>query len=189
MFIRAVDEGLERLLRAALPLPSDVGDITFDSPSSTWSAQLSRITVNLFLYDVARSSHPSRTATARVDANGRLERRLPQPMVQLRYLVSAWAGSARDEHQLLGDVFSALAIVPTIPDEFLATDLSSPVHLALDEDENNRLREVWGAVGGNLKASFTLQAAVAADAFDWQSAPPLVERVATLLAPIPRPAR
>jgi hypothetical protein len=164
-----------------------VGDITFDSPSSTWSAQLSRITVNLFLYDVARSSHPSRAPVARVDANGRLERRLPQPMVQLCYLVSAWAGSARDEHQLLGDVFSRLAITQSIPDEFLSTDLSSSVHLFLDADGDNRLREIWGAVGGNLKASFTLQASVAADSFDWQSAPPLVERVSTLLAPIPKP--
>jgi hypothetical protein len=77
MFIRTVDDGLEKLLRAELPLPDDLGDVTFEAPTSGWSAQLSRITVNLFLYDVARSELPSRSLTQRQDSNGRPERRAP----------------------------------------------------------------------------------------------------------------
>ncbi|MCU1688834.1 MAG: hypothetical protein JWN20_762, partial [Jatrophihabitantaceae bacterium] len=59
MLIPIVEDGLEAMLRSALPLPADVGDISFDPPASTWSAQLSRITVNLFLFEVARISQPS----------------------------------------------------------------------------------------------------------------------------------
>lgn len=188
MFIRAVDDSVERLIRAALPLPPEIGDVSFDVPSSTWSAQLSRLTVNLFLYDITRSGHPSRSQVARMDANGRLERRPPQPMMQLSYLVSAWAGSPRDEHQLLGDVISRLAVIQTVPEEFLASEISSSVQLFLDEDPSNRPREIWGAVGGSAKASFTLQATAATDSFDWQLAPPLVERVSALVAPTPEPA-
>lgn len=187
MFIRGVDEGLEKMLRVSLPLPPEVGDITFDAPSNTWSAQLSRLTVNLFLYDVARSTHPSNAPLQRLDANGLRERRAPQPMIGLRYLVSAWAGSSRDEHQLLGDVVSMLAAVGAIPSEYASPSASSVVHLSVETDENNRLREIWGAIGGNLKASFTLLASVAADSFDWHTAAPRVETVTALLAPKPVP--
>ena len=63
MFISHVDSGLEKLLRTRLPLPEEMGDVSFDAPSGTWSAQLSRITVNLFLYDIQRSSQPSAPST------------------------------------------------------------------------------------------------------------------------------
>ena len=120
VFISNVDSGLERLLRARLPLPEEVGDVAFDTPSSGWSAQLSRITVNFFLYDVQRSTLPSRSATLRPEENGGSQlRRRPQPMVQLAYLVSAWAGNPRDEHQLLGRVVSLLAGTEVLPDEHL----------------------------------------------------------------------
>ena len=109
MFIRNVDESLERFIRERLALSDDLGDVTFEAPTSNWSAQLSRITVNLFLYDVGLSNQPSRTALRRVAEDGAAQQRAPQPMVRLGYLVSAWAGSPRDEHQLLGDLVSLFA--------------------------------------------------------------------------------
>jgi hypothetical protein len=187
VFIRVVDEGLEHLLRAELPLPADVGDISFDAPTGTWAAQLSRITVNLFLYDVSRSSLPSRSLPQRVDANGRAQHRPQQPMVRLSYLVSAWAGNARDEHQLLGDVISRCAALGELPAQHVTGDLSSPVHLTFADDERNRQREVWSGVGGQLKPSFTLQANVAADTFGWRDQAPVVTRIEALMPP--RPAR
>jgi len=186
MFIRAVDDGLERLLRVSLPLPEAVGDITFDAPTSNWSAQLSRITVNLYLYDVMRSAQPTRSATQRLDANGKPERRAPQPMIQLGYLVSAWAGSPRDEHQLLGDLVSRLASIQVIPAEYLPTTVSSSVQLTVAEDPRSRLRDIWSGAGGQLKASFTMQLTVAADTFDWTDQAPAVTTVAALVAPKPR---
>jgi hypothetical protein len=185
VFIRVVDEGLERLLRAELPLPTDIGDITFDAPSRNWSAELSRLTVNLFLYDVTRSSVPSQSPTVRATGDGRGEQRAPQPMMQLSYLVSAWAGSPRDEHQLLGQVVSCLAGRTSLAVDFLPSPLSSPVHLSLREDEHNKLREIWTSAGGQLKASFTLIVTVAADTFDWTEQAPLVKSVEALAAPIP----
>ena len=72
MIIPTVDTGLEALLRDRLPLPATLGDISFESPSGTWSAQLSRITVNLFLFGVGRSGQQPRPATDRV-VDGRKE--------------------------------------------------------------------------------------------------------------------
>ena len=175
VFISHVDSALEKLLRTRLPLPEELGDISFDAPSGTWSAQLSRITVNLFLYDVQRSTMPSAPAV-RTSGDGAAQRRRAQPMIQLGYLVSAWAGSPRDEHQLLGDVVSIIAGVEAIPSDLLPDGLSSSVRLTMG-DGDNRVREIWSASGGSLKASFSLMATVAADTFDWELVPPLVERV------------
>jgi Pvc16 N-terminal domain len=179
VFISHVDFGLERLLRTRLPLPEDVGDVSFDAPSGTWSAQLSRITVNLFLYDVQRSTQPSVAHLRPGDAGRPSERRRPQPMIQLDYLVSAWAGSPRDEHQLLGDVVSLLSGLETIPADLLPDELSSTVRLTLGGGVSQP-REIWSAAGGSLKASMNLQATVAADTFDWEVQAPAVERIDAL---------
>ena len=181
MLIPVVEDGLERLLRATLPLPPEQGDISFDQPSAQWSAQVNRLTVNLFLYGVSRSSQASRTPMTRTTSEGVVERRFALPMVQLSYLVSAWAGSPRDEHELLGDVLTRLLAHQVVPPEHLPRPLSSGVQLALATDEITRPRDVWGGLGSNLKASFTLLVTVAADAYDWRTAPPEVAEVAPAL--------
>ncbi|GAA5156646.1 DUF4255 domain-containing protein [Nocardioides marinquilinus] len=179
MFINNVDSGLERMVRDRLPLPEDIGDVTFDAPTSTWSAQLSRITVSFFLYDVRRSTLPSRSATLRPQEGRQALRRRPQPMVELCYLVSAWAGSSRDEHQLLGDMISLLAATDSIPQPLLPDELSTPVQLSMGDDRSLG-RELWGSIGGNLKGSVTLLATVGADSFDWEEQAPPVERIAAM---------
>jgi hypothetical protein len=181
MFIRIVDDSLERMLRGVLPLPEELGDVSFDIPSGNWSAQLSRITVNLYLYQAGRSTQPGRSLNQRTGANGNLQRRQAQPMIELRYLISAWAGSPRDEHQLLGDLISRLMAVNSIPEQYLTGELSSAVSLSADADDDNKLREIWGGAHAPLKAAFTLQATVAADSFDWTEAPPSVERIQALV--------
>jgi hypothetical protein len=143
------------------------------------------VTVNLFLYDVSRSPHPMRSATRRVTDSGNGQRSVPQPMVMLSYLCSAWAGTVKDEHILLGDLISRLMAIETIPPELLAQELSSSAQLGFAEDSANKLREIWSGLGGQLKASFTMQVHVAADTFDWVEQAPPVERVEGLTAPVP----
>lgn len=178
MFISHVDAALEKLVRTRLGLTEDLADVAFDVPSSTWSAQLTRITVNLFLYDVSRSAQPSRSQT-RPTATGEGQPamfRRPQPMIQLSYLVSAWAGSPRDEHQLLGDLTSLLAGLEQVPPELPSEDLSSSIQLALG-DERNTGRELWQGAGGSLRPAIFVRATVAADTFDWEQQAPAVERI------------
>jgi len=81
---------------------------------------------------------PPRPAASRPGPDGRAEHRAPLPMVQLSYLVSAWAGSTRDEHQLLGDVLTRLVAQQVLPVEHLAAPLESSVQLSLAVDELNR---------------------------------------------------
>lgn len=185
MFIRMLDEGLEKLLREELPMPAHLGEITFEAPTSSWSAQLSRLTVNLFLYEVSRSSQPTRSPTIRTGADGRAERRFPLPTVQLSYLLSAWAGSPRDEHQLLGDVVNRLVAHSCLDAKYLPAEVASTVDMSFGDDPHNRTREIWTALGGQLKASFTMQLTVAADAFGWTEPAPAVQRIEALTAPLP----
>ncbi|MBO3088038.1 DUF4255 domain-containing protein [Cellulomonas dongxiuzhuiae] len=183
MLIPAVQDGLERLLRASLPLPTEQGDVVFDAPTSTWSATVNRLTVNLFLYDVARSGQPARMdAPVRHTDGTVVRRRFPLPMVELSFLVSAWAGSTRDEHQLLGDVLTRLLAHPTVPAEHAPAALESSVQLAVATDERNRPRDLWTSLGGQVRASFTLVTTVAADAYPWRDAPTAVAGVETRLS-------
>jgi len=184
MFIAGVDQALEALLRARLPLPPQVGDVSFDPPNETWSASLSRLTVNLFLYNVGRSGQPSRAPVARGGEDGTpAEKRRLLPMIELGYLVSAWAGSPRDEHQLLGDVLSICAGLSLLPDEFMPEGLNSSVALQLGDEL--KPREVWQSVGGKLKPSFVMRCTVAADTWDWELQAPPVERIQALSDRVP----
>lgn len=186
MFISVLEDGLEKLIRRELSLSEEVGDVTFEAPTTNWSAQLSRVTVNLFLYDVSRSRQPPRSLMRReAGDDGRVQRRALQPMVRLSYLVSAWAGSIKDEHMLLGDLISRLIAADAVPADLLTQELSTSVNLSFGEDDLNKNREIWSGLGGNLKASFTLQADLGADTFDWIDAAPPVERIEALAAPVP----
>lgn len=179
MFISNVDAGLEKMLRDRLPLPDDVGDVVFEPPNGTWAASLSRITVNLFLYDVQRSNQPSRSATLRADEGKPVQRRRPQPMIRLSYLLSAWAGSPRDEHQLLGDLISLMAATEQVPARYFPQPPMTSVTLALG-DERSQPRELWTATGGQLKASTVFQVTLGADSFDWEAAAPPVDRISAM---------
>ncbi len=186
MIIPAIDAGLESLVRDRLPLPVEVGDVSFEPPSGSWSAQLSRITVNLFLFGTGRSAQPPRPAVDRVQ-DGRAQRRLPIPMLQMNYLVTAWAGTVRDEHQLIGEVLTLFLQHQVLPGELLPPDLVSPVQIAVAHHDNSRAKDVWSTVGGTIKPSFELVLTTAGDALPFADLPPAVQRISALVAPKPRP--
>jgi hypothetical protein len=185
MAIAAIDHALEALLRAALPLPEEVGDVSFDVPDGSWGSQLSRITVNVYLFDVARSSQPSRPADRRVREDGRVELRGPLPVVKLSYMVSAWAGNTNDEHQLLSEVLTALVTYQQIPEEYLAEPFAGAVQMALAQREGRRPGDLWGGLGGRMKPTLELEVTVPLSSEPWLLAPPSVERIAGLVAPRP----
>lgn len=187
MIIPVIDAGLESMIRAEVPLPATVGDVSFDPPSGTWSAQLSRITVNLFLFGVGRSPQPPRPVVERV-VDGVRQRRPQLPMIELHYLVSAWAGTVRDEHQLIGELLGHFIEHQTLLPEHVQTTLASQIQLAIAPHDNNRAKDVWSTVGGTIKPSFELVVTSAIDALPFEDLPPAVERIKALVAPHgPRP--
>lgn len=182
MIIPVIDAGLEALIREKLPLPAALGDVSFDPPSGTWSAQLSRITVNLFLFGVGRSGQPPRPTVDRV-VDGVRQRRPQLPMIELHYLVSAWAGTVRDEHQLTGELLGHFILHQVLPAEHLPDEVASPIQLAVAPHDNSRAKDVWSTVGGTIKPSFELIVTSAIDALPFIDLPPEVERIEGLVAP------
>jgi hypothetical protein len=176
VFIRVIDEGLERLLRKQLPLPADVGDVSFAVPSAGWGDRLTKPTVNLFLYEIKPSARPAPSVVRRTDVDGRAQRRRPSPVLEMNYLVSAWAGTPLVEHQLLGEVVNQLSVLATLPIGTATTEVASPVQLIFGGDSENNVRDLWMAAGGRLKASFTMSVVTAIDVFPWvDQAPPVTE--------------
>jgi len=182
--IPAIDHALEELLRAAVPLPPELADISFDTPDGTWGAQLSRITVSLFLFDVSRSSLPPQPPASRTREDGRVETRPALPLIRLSYLVSAWAGNTTDEHQVLGDVLTGLLKHDAIPPAYLSTELPGSAKLRIGAGDMHKPGELWGALQGKLKPAFELEVTVPFDA-DWTLAAPLVTTVQGQVEPRP----
>lgn len=187
MIVAAIDNGLEAMIRAELPLPVDVGDVSFDPPSGTWSAQLNRITVNVFLFGVSRSPQPPRPALDRPGPDNRIHRRPPLPMLQLNYLVTAWAGTVNDEHQLIGDVLTTFLLHGVIPAGHFSTPLEGAAQLAVAPYDNSRAKDVWSTVGGTIKPSFELIVTVPVDALPFQDLGPRVERIRSMVERRDRP--
>lgn len=183
--IPTVDAGLESLLRQELPLPAALGDVSFDPPSGSWSAQLSRITVNLFLFGVGRSNQQPRPPAERT-VDGQRQRRPALPMIDLRYLVTAWTGSIRDEHQLLGDLFGLLLRHQQLPADHLPTPLATGVQLAVPPTDDARINGVWSTIGGTIKPSFELLVTTAAADLDFEGVATPVQRIEAMVAPKPR---
>ncbi|HZC72288.1 MAG TPA: DUF4255 domain-containing protein [Jatrophihabitans sp.] len=177
MFIRRVDESLDRMLRAELPLPIEVADVSFDAPTPGWAAGVSRPTVSLFLYEVLPSRRPAQAVGLRVDAAGQVQRRRALPMVDLNYLVSAWAATSLEEHDLLGRLASFFAGQGSVPAAHLPDDSIGDLQLFFGGDDRNQLRDIWRAAGGELKGSFTVSLVVAADSAGWYDEAPPVARV------------
>lgn len=182
MIIPVIDAGLERMIRESLPLPPTLGDVSFDPPSGTWSAQLSRITVNLFLFGVGRSPQPPRPAVDRV-VDGVAQRRPQLPMIELHYLVSAWAGTIRDEHQLTGELLGHFVLNQVLPAGFLPDSITSPIQIAIAPHDNSRAKDVWSTVGGTIKPSFEIVITTPIDALPFADLPPAVKRIEALVAP------
>lgn len=185
MVIAAVDHALESLLRAALPLPEEVGDVSFEAPDRGWGSQLSRVTVNVYLFDVTRSAQPPRPAEKRVREDGRVEVRGQLPVVKLSYMVTAWAGSVGDEHQLLGEVLTALVTHQVVPEEHLPEPFAGAVQLALAQREGRRPGDLWSGLDGRMKPVLELEVTVPLSSQPWLLAPPSVDRIAGLVAPRP----
>lgn len=186
MIIPTIDTALENLVRAELPLSSTAGDVSFDPPSGTWSAQLSRITISFFLFGIGRSTQQPRPPAERV-VDGQRQRRQALPMLDLHYLVTTWTGSIRDEHQLIGDVFGCLLRTQVMPAEHLPIDLDTRVQLAIAPQDTNRIKDVWSSIGGTVKPSFELVVTTAVDAVPFADLPTPVERIEAMVAPKPAP--
>jgi len=172
-------------LRRAVPLPAAVVDVSFAAPDRAWGAGVTRPTVNVFLWDIRRNLALSTTGLGQHYSDGhQVLRRPTDPVVDLRYLVTAWATEQGDEHQLLGSVLRSVVAHSALPEADLPKPLQgSPfVKLALASEEARVPGEFWSALDGRLKPGLQVVVTLPVGAFEWVPAGP----PATSVTVVPR---
>jgi hypothetical protein len=178
--IHLVDRAVERFLRQAVPLAEATVDVSFNAPDRTWGAGLTRPAVNVFLWEVTRNPSFQRSGMQqRIADDGAIQRRPATPVVDLHYLVTAWATELADEHQLLGNILTSILAHRRLPEEVLPDSLAGTrigLHLA---DADKRVPgEFWSALDGRLKPGLQLELNLPLEVFEWAATAPPAEEVA-----------
>lgn len=186
--IEHVDRALERFLREKTPLPESSVAVSFEVPDKAWGASRTRPTVNVFLFEMFRSPQLMRTGMERrVDESGKRQRRPDTPVVDLHYLLTAWASEPRDEHELLGSVLSCVLAHNRLPEECLSEPLADKrCRLQLAPFDMRPPGELWSALGGP-RAAVQVLASIPFEVFAWRDEAPPAESVAAMVAALPSP--
>lgn len=122
-----IDETLEAFLRATVPLSAVDIDVSFEPPTQEWAAKLSRPTVNVYLWDIRRSTSRAVAGMETYERDGVQMRRMAQPRVELSYALSVWTTEYEDERTLMGSLLGAMLAHSEVPEAYIASGLS---HLA-----------------------------------------------------------
>jgi hypothetical protein len=155
--IQHLDASIEAHFRKAVPLAPAI-DVSFATPDKRWGAARTKPTINFFLWDVrkdGRSAHSGYQEERH--PNGELHRLLPDPEIALRFLVTAWAGEPKDEHQLLGAVLRAALLHDTLDEDAIVPDLPSvgPVFIDVGSGDG-KPNDFWNSLDGQLKPNLEL---------------------------------
>lgn len=157
--LEELDGSLRNFLRAGVPLRADDIDIEFATPDKEWSSRLSRSTVNLFLYDVRRSTTRAVSGRSVRQTERGYSSAFRAPLIRTRYLITVWTAESTDEHRVLGDILRLLAVTGSLPSEHLVGDLAGlddPVELGLGGDDGMRPNEMWSPLGVAPRANIEL---------------------------------
>lgn len=169
--INFIDRALEQFLRDQVPLPESSIGVSFETPDKAWGSALNRPTVNVFLWDLSRSSQTALTGLDQRRSDDGIERRLVNPAVDFHYLITAWATEVRDEHQLLGSILqSVMSRGQLPPDSLPAGTIEGPGKISLASSDDHMPGEFWSALGGRLKPGLQLKVTASLPVYDWQTA-------------------
>ena len=181
--LHLLDESIEAFLRSEVPLGARDVDVAFDAPDKEWVSKLSRPTVNLFLWDMSRSSERMHAGMRQVEKNGQLSRGWAPIPVEFRYLITAWTSEHSDEHQLLGNLLVSILANKVFPQDYLATGLSDigEITMTMSSSGDRLQTDLWKALDGQLKPGIDLVLTLRIDASVYEpvAAPPSGVDVAT----------
>ena len=159
-----IDQSIECFLRATVPLSATDIDVSFKPPDREWGAKLTRPTVNVFLWDIRKSSARARSGMEELERNGRTVRRVALPVIELRYIVTAWTSDHGDERALLGGLMRSILSHSELPREFLPhglADVRPPTILMARAGEEHV--DVFKALEGQLKPGINMIVATEVD--------------------------
>jgi len=163
--IRDLDDSLKQFLtnQAAPGSLLQSADISFDLPDATWRGALTKLTVNLYLYDVRQNLQlrTNEPLIQRSPDGTRAIHRLAPARIDCAYCITAWSVANSDavleEHRLLSQVLLVLLRNPTIPAGDLVGSLTSQIPpyptVVASQDGVKNQPEFWNALDQRLKPS------------------------------------
>jgi hypothetical protein len=154
--LEQVDACLESLVRAWVPLSATDVDVSFETPTREWNARLTRPTVNLFLWDLKRSAKFARTGLDRFERDGAGMQRMASPMLEMRYLITAWTQDHRDERALLSGLVRTVLRAGEVPASFVPAELGDEgvtVSLASADDPPT---DTYKIIDNTMKAALDI---------------------------------
>ncbi|MCA9921802.1 MAG: DUF4255 domain-containing protein [Anaerolineales bacterium] len=171
--ISDLDQTIENLLTAEIPIQNGEIDVKFDQPTREWSVRLSRPTINLFLYDLRENNVLRQHQWERVmEANGRShthnvsQKRTPF-RIDCHYMLTAWAANPQDEHRLLTRAMLALFRFPVLMPNQLKGELANqPFKLQTrlaGHDKLTNPAELWGSMDNEMRPSISYIVTLALD--------------------------
>ncbi len=190
--LHLLDESLESMLRRQMRISKADVDVAFDAPDNEWAGRVTKPTINLFLWDIRRSTDESVAGRERVMRNGREMWQDRPPRLAFSYLVTAWTTETRDEHRLLGQALQALLATPEIAAEHLVGELAelSPLpSLRVARPQAKDFAEFWSAIDGQLKPGLDVTVVATVDPQVGIPAGPPTERFETVLVDRTEPGR
>lgn len=157
--LQLLDESLEDFLRAEVGLTKDEVDIVFEAPDDEWRAGVTKPTVNLFLWDIRRSTDEASAGREQIEKDGTVYWRMRPPRMVFRYLCTAWTNEVQDEHRLLGLCLAAFLANRSLPEQYLkgvVADMEPGPTVRVAAHDAKDFAEFWSALEGQLKPGLDL---------------------------------
>lgn len=168
-----LDRAIKKLLHHEIPRVQR-GEVTvyFDQPTQQWRERLgNQPAINIFLYDVRennilRQHQWEEQLKPEQYHNGRRQKRTPF-RVDCTYILTTWANTPEDEHELLSECMMTLFAYPVLPKEILQGELEKqPFELTTRLASHDKLTnpaELWSALDNQLRPSITYTITIAFD--------------------------
>ena len=134
--------------------------VSFDVPTAAWAEGLTAPALNLYLYDLKESRAQRRVEWEQGQVNGRTVERPPPVLIDVSYVITAWADNPEQEHGLLSAALAIAYSHPALPDAVRAGALAE--EWAYEHQLLTRVAQphgeglgaaFWAALGGSHKAS------------------------------------
>lgn len=165
--LKDLDETIKELLTQKYLTPENQTnqiDIVFNRPDKEWEGKVTRLTINLFLYDI-RENLQLRGNERYLTRNGTTgTETYAATRIDFTYLISVWSKASstveiEEEHEVLGKVLTTLLSYPILPPEVLQGEIaqqSQPPRAWIAQPEDTpKTWEFWGSNEWRLKAGIS----------------------------------
>ena len=165
--LKDLDETVKELLTQkylALENKTSQIEIVFNRPDKEWEAKVTKLTINLFLYDI-RENLQLRGNERYLTRNGSTGvETYAATRMDFTYLISVWSKASstveiEEEHEVLGKVLTTLLSYPILPPEVLQGEIaqqSQPPRAWIAQPEDTpKTWEFWGSNEWRLKAGIS----------------------------------